>query len=294
MAVEDKTTHAKPGKTRARRKANTVGSAADRHIKTPLPPIIVENDRTHPPLSSDIPERSKNEALIATALNTPVDFRLQPQSFKAALDFVAARYHIPIVIDYRALADANFDLDTKVHVNISGITLHDLLHWLLAELNCPLRYEVCNGALFISTIDKLNEDLSIVVYDARDLLNPARVVSTSTREQSQGKDDQVKPEGGKSGTPGARAEQGHSQAADSSVALRVPQVQAIIAALYSRSDEAHIAEFDGLLVIRQNPLEHERIKRLLASIRLMKKNGAFSGLADQFVEPTGGAGAHPN
>ena len=172
--------------------------------------------------------------------------------------------------------------------------MHDLLHWLLAELNCPLRYEVCNGALFISTIDKLNEDLSIVVYDARDLLNPARVVSTSTREQSQGKDDQVKPEGGKSGTPGARAEQGHSQAADSSVALRVPQVQAIIAALYSRSDEAHIAEFDGLLVIRQNPLEHERIKRLLASIRLMKKNGAFSGLADQFVEPTGGAGAHPN
>jgi hypothetical protein len=35
-----------------------------------------------------------------------------------------------------------------------------------------------------------------------------------------------------------------------------------------------------LLIVRQNPRVHERIKRLLASIRLMRKEGAFAALSD--------------
>ncbi len=43
-----------------------------------------------------------------------------------------------------------------------------------------------------------------------------------------------------------------------------------------------ISELGGLLIVRQNPRVHERIKNLLASIRLMRKEGAFSALNDQY------------
>ncbi|HET6325560.1 MAG TPA: hypothetical protein VFG04_12855 [Planctomycetaceae bacterium] len=295
LIVEDthKPRDAKSSTTRApQRKANKEQRTADNQT-TRRPPIVLEDERVNQPLSSDVPERSKNEARIAEVLNVPVDFRLQEQPFKDAVDFIAAHYHIPILIDKKGLADANVDPDTKVQVDIPGITLHDLLHWLLTDLNSPLDYEVCNGALLISTIDKLNEDVSIVVYDCRDLLKPASIDSADAREQNQGKDEQVKPHRGESGAQETTGQKGSSEGANSRLSRRVSWIQAIIASLDNGPDEARISEFDGLLVIRQNPLGHERIKQLLASIRLMKKTGAFARFADQFEEPKSGALAHP-
>ena len=46
-------------------------------------------------------------------------------------------------------------------------------------------------------------------------------------------------------------------------------------------EETSISELGGLLIVRQNPRVHERVKALLASIRLMKTDGAFAAVSDQ-------------
>ncbi len=51
-------------------------------------------------------------------------------------------------------------------------------------------------------------------------------------------------------------------------------------------EDDSISELGGLLIVRQNPRVHDRIKALLASIRLMKKDGAFAGLEGQTFQPS--------
>ena len=46
-------------------------------------------------------------------------------------------------------------------------------------------------------------------------------------------------------------------------------------------DDEGIVYFRGLLVVRQNPLVHEEIRRALADIRLMRAHGAFASLDTQ-------------
>ncbi len=283
-------------------------SALDGHTTTAS--VFVEREPVDHPLRSDIAERPQNEARIIEALKAPVDFQIQPQSFQDAVELIATRYHIPIVIDRRALSDANVNLTTTVRVNIPGITLHELLHWLFVQANCPLESEVRNGALLITTLDRLNEDLSIVVYDCRDLLAVAgsdrgaaadeREVgagfSLLSRHKAQAAD--AAPQTEAANTSSAAQPQpaitAHASIRGSEGAWGLPFIQTIVATGrdVSWGDDASISEFDGLVVIRQSPGEHERIKRLLASIRLMKKNGAFAGLADKFVDPKEADAAH--
>jgi hypothetical protein len=244
--------------------AKNSGPRSDAPKRSPNPTLV---------WSSDVAERSKNEARIAEALKSPVDFQIKLQSFKDAIDFIAAHYHISIVIDQPTIEDANVNVTKKVQVIIPGITLDERLHWLFVQLNAAVDYEVCNGALLISTLDKLNEDESVVAYDCRDLLNPANPAVWDNLE---------------------RRGQRKSQAPNGRSVGRVPWIQSLISEVRSEGPDPSIAEFDGLLIIRQSVREHERTKRLLAAARLMKKDGAFARLADLFVDPQDGAGQSPN
>ena len=91
--------------------------------RTPPPPIVPEPAPIDHPLSSDVLYRSKNEARIAAALRTQIDFQIKPQPFKDALEFIASHYQIPILIDHRAFEDANVDATQEVALSASGITL---------------------------------------------------------------------------------------------------------------------------------------------------------------------------
>jgi hypothetical protein len=296
----------KATKSTSRRKVDKERRPADKPAIATLPPVVEQEPVDHP-LRSDVAERPKNEARIIAALKASVDFQIEPQSLQDALEFIATRCQIPVMIDRRGLADANVDLATKVHVKIPGITLHELLYWLFAQSNCPfINYEVRNGALWISTIDKLSEDLSIVVYDCRDLLTWASLDSGEPANQrgSGGgmfqappdKADAAPQKPAANSSPAAQpqpAVTAHAAVRGIEGAWGLPFIRTIVATgqEISWGDDASISEFGGLLVIKQNPFEHERIKRLLASIRLMKKHGAFAGLADQFEDPKDAARA---
>jgi len=234
------------------------------------------------PLSSDIAQRSKVETRIVEALSQPVDFNIEPQSLKDALDFIAARYQIPIMIDQKGLEEANVDMSSEVRGNAPGIALCDLLDLLFGQLSAPLGYDIQHGVLMISTIDKINEHLETIVYDCRDLISVASLeapVAADQRQVDLGSQGPVTASIGPAQTP---AKNGGSKKASDQVARRPPFIQMVISATGTDvwDEGASISELGGLLIVRQNPRVQERIKRLLASIRLMRKEGAFASLQD--------------
>jgi hypothetical protein len=252
-------------------------------------------DTHEEPLSSD---DIQDPAIlkIRQALAQPIDFTIEPQPLKDAIGFIATRYQIPILIDEKALDDANVDTKTEVKLNAPNIRLHYALDLLLSELSSPLSYEMRNGVLMISTIEKIAEHQEVIVYDCRDLVE-VRTLELSTvlpsgepkSAHSWGIMD-LPPEQTKATTvetrPAPKGIDGppsSSEVPGTRVGQRLPLIQTIMAATGRDSwDDGTITEFGGLLIVRQNPLVHERIKRLLADIRRIRAGGAFSHLAPQY------------
>ncbi len=136
------------------------------------------------PLSSDLARQPVVEAKITEALDQPVDFNIEPQSLKDALDFIAARYQIPILIDQKALDDANVDVTTEVRLAAPGIPLRNALQLIFGQISSPLGYDVIHGVLMISTVDKINEHTETIVYDCRDLIKLPALGGTVTTDRA--------------------------------------------------------------------------------------------------------------
>src|SRR5271155_599970 len=118
----------------------------------------------------DLRSESKPEQRISEALDQQVDFNIEPQSLKDAIDFIQARYQIPIVIDQKALDDANVDTTTEVKGSFPGIKLRNLFKLLLEQLSAPLTYVTEDEVLKITTVEKANDKLSIRMYPVGDLI----------------------------------------------------------------------------------------------------------------------------
>jgi hypothetical protein len=118
----------------------------------------------------DLRSESKPEQRISEALDQPVDFTIEPQSLKEALEFIATRYQIPIVPDAKSLEDANVDLSSEVHATYPGIKLRNLFKLLLEQMSQPLTIVIEDEVLKITTVDKANEKLSIRMYPVGDLI----------------------------------------------------------------------------------------------------------------------------
>ena len=235
------------------------------------------------PLSSDIVQRSKVEARIVEALAQPVDFNIEPQALKDAITFIATRYGIPILFDQKALEDANVDTSAEVYLNAPGISLHDALGLLLGQMSQPLGYDIVHGVLMISTIDKINEHVETIVYDCRDLISVASLEAPVVADPKQADMGGQGPMTAPIGPAHPTAKNGSSKKASDGVVRRPPFIQMLISGTGTEvwdEDTHSISELGGLVIIRQNPRVHERIKRLLASIRLMRKEGAFASLQD--------------
>ncbi len=118
----------------------------------------------------DLRAESKSEQRITEALDQPVDFSIEPQGLKEALEINSTRYGNPIVIDQKALDEANVDTSTEVKAAFPGIKLRNLFKLLLEQLSSPLTYVIEDEVLKITTVDKANEKLSIRMYPVGDLI----------------------------------------------------------------------------------------------------------------------------
>jgi beta-lactamase regulating signal transducer with metallopeptidase domain len=83
-------------------------------------------------------------------LETKTDFRIEPQSLKDAIDFISARYQIPIVLNQREFDAAGIDTTSEVQFTRPGIAVAELLKILLAQMSKPIGFRIENEVLKIS------------------------------------------------------------------------------------------------------------------------------------------------
>jgi hypothetical protein len=247
------------------------------------------------PLSSDVGQHPKIEA----ALDSTVDFTFEPQPLKDAVDFVAQRYRMPIIMDAKALEDASIDTSTEVKLNVQGLKLRQALVLLFQQMAQPLGYEIRDGVLWVTTIEKINERRYVVIYDCRDLihlrsLNPAAPQGTADGQAaSEGTGtgmfdvpaaplEIARQFGGGGSGAGPAAKKSPRTPKKSSTSSDSPLIRVIQYAGDTddwKQDEGEgprITEIGGLLVVNQNWIVHEQIKRILADLRRMKKDGAYA------------------
>jgi hypothetical protein len=86
---------------------------------------------------------------IHEALETSTDFTIDPEPLKDALDFIAARYQIQVVIDPQAVRQGLIDPSIVVKGAAPGIKLRSNLNLLLEQSRKPLGFEIRKGTLVI-------------------------------------------------------------------------------------------------------------------------------------------------
>ncbi len=104
------------------------------------------------------------------AFDQTVEFNIDPEPLKDAIDFIAQRYQIPIILDAKALEDASIDTSTEVKLPYSGMKLRNMLKLFLEQLPTPLTYVVEDEVMKITTVEKANEKLQIRMYPVGDLV----------------------------------------------------------------------------------------------------------------------------
>ncbi len=289
-AQEKPKTKTPPGGTSGSGQTGSKLGGSSEAGQTPQPPILPEPAPIEHPLSSDLVYHSKNVARVAAALKTQVDFQIKPQPFKDALKFIASHYQIPILIDHRAFEDANIDATQEVALSASGITLQDALHWLFSQMPSPIESEIRNGALWISTLDKIYEDQTIIVYDCRDLIPPEPPEPADESPSSTGGAGFFQVATAAVQKPGAAAPVSPPNASPAWTRLALARRAAkLISALKAAtppeewegdSNIRPLLHFQGLIVARQDPFTQKKIRRLLAEIRWMRTHGAFAPSGD--------------
>jgi hypothetical protein len=300
----------RPGGDPEKRRRAEAGpmQSGDDHAKERRSATVFRLVREHPS-SSDIGRTPQIEA----ALDETVDFTIEPQSLRKALDLLATKFRIPILTDQRALEDANFDLSQEVKLSGSGLTLHETLDLLLGVETRVLNFQISHGTLIVTTIEKVEEDLQVVVYDCRDLalvgtldhfVDPevrsgasggggmfqvqpsAANAAVAAQDAPQKSATAVAPAGRVPQVPVAPAQPVNAaqKATTAESAPRLPILQTILSALGPAAwDEgATITELGGLIVVRQNRLNHDKIKSLLADIRRMRASGAFESFEKEY------------
>jgi hypothetical protein len=247
------------------------------------------------PLSSDVGQHPKIEA----ALDSAIDFVFEPQPLKDAVDFVAQRYRMPIIMDAKALEDASIDTSTEVKLNVLGLKLRQALVLLLQQLPQPLGFEIRDGVLWVTTIEKINEHRYVVIYDCRDLIHLRSVYPATSHGTADGHAaseitgsgmfdvpaaslEIARQFGGGGSGAGPAAKKSSSSPKKSSTSSESPLIRVIQYAgdaddwQQEQGEGPRITEIGGLLVVNQSWIVHEQIKRILADLRRMKKDGAYA------------------
>jgi hypothetical protein len=119
---------------------------------------------------TDLRVESPIERRVSEALDQVVDFSIEPEPLKDAIDFIAQRYQIPILLDTKVLEDASVDTSAEVKMPYSGMKLRNMLKLLLEQGSSPLTYVIEDEVMKITTVEQANQKLTIRMYPVGDLV----------------------------------------------------------------------------------------------------------------------------
>lgn len=260
------------------------------------------------PLSSDVGHDPVVRRIQET-LETNTEFTIEPEPLRDAIDFIAQRYQIPILLDRKNLEDAGIKTSAEVRLPYSGLKVRQALTLLLEQLAQPMSFDIREGVLWISTRESIQARRFVVVYDCRDLVNlrPMMPVEASRRRFQGMRAPQgtgmmgggmfdVNPASavkGKEAEPAA-AKQAPGKTPEPATSDCEEPVSPLIRVIkYAGGEDAwsdegggQITELGGLLVVNQSAIVHEEIKRILFDLRRMRKDGAFANLEKDHSGPS--------
>ncbi|MCY2965164.1 MAG: hypothetical protein NT069_16275, partial [Planctomycetota bacterium] len=132
--------------------------------------------------SVDLTKYSPKEEKLREALSRPTDVNFADTSLKEAIEFLAKSAGIDIVIDQKAIEDANLTADMNeenVNLNLSGVTLRSILKLLLngKDLTWLIEDEVMK--ITTTAIAEAEGSIKPRVYPVGDLVIAPQMLSGS-------------------------------------------------------------------------------------------------------------------
>jgi hypothetical protein len=101
------------------------------------------------------------EAKVRRALETPTTVEFTETSLQDVVDFLKEQHEIEIQLDTKAMDDDNVPSDTRVTVNLKGISLKSALRLMLGKID--LTYVVKDEVLLITTPGAANGTIEVRV-----------------------------------------------------------------------------------------------------------------------------------
>jgi hypothetical protein len=246
----------------------------------------------------DVGPLHTGEKAILKALDEPAALEVTDKPLTALVDHIRQKHHIAVVLDKKALAEANIDPNTPVTAAITHILLCDALD--LALHDAGLAWTIKSGALFITTTEEERSILINKCYNVADLVattpdSPykgdvlpaaARPATNNPTNDSSSRSRGVDLEPGAGGAICTGGFQVHLER-NSGPDLD-PVINLITTAVEPDSWDAcggpgTIASMSDLLVVRQTSRVHRKLEAFLAEIRGKRENGIMLAVEVQWL-----------
>ncbi|MCY2967002.1 MAG: permease prefix domain 1-containing protein [Planctomycetota bacterium] len=214
---------------------------------------------------SAAPGASNSSAVDVTAevearLEQPIAVQFENVPLRDAVEFVSAAISVDILFSRSVLGSGDVDEPISLQLKHREIPARAALDWILAERN--MSYTVRDGIIRIGGED---ESLEIAVYPVRDLelWLPAKRADRVVAEPSAGMM-------GMPGTGGTAKPAKVDHEPDRYVARNLAELLTRSVAEQSWMDAGGagtVMEYNGLLVVNQQPKVHAQIRKLLQMLR---------------------------
>lgn len=139
---------------------------------------------------------TERDRLLA-AVNEPSEVEFVETPLAEALEFLAERHQVQILIDRQALVDEGVEIDYPVTLTLKDRPLGKLLELLLSEMG--LTYQIRDGVIRVTTVANAENDMVWTVYNIHDLV-PSRLLlmqlSDAILETTNGLWEEIDGEGG--------------------------------------------------------------------------------------------------
>lgn len=115
-----------------------------------------------------VPLTAKEQAILR-ALNSPVSVNFDKERFQDVLEYLSTVMDQPILVDKKALEDANINYETPVSLAVRGATARTVLKRILGEFG--LVYVIQNGTIQVVPAAQAKEIMVARSYYVGDLVN---------------------------------------------------------------------------------------------------------------------------
>ncbi|MCK6470339.1 MAG: hypothetical protein L6R28_01220 [Planctomycetes bacterium] len=194
---------------------------------------------------------------IMKKLTRRVSFEFIDTPLEEALKFLDSLVSVNIILDPKIVADGSAKL--PVELKVSEMEMSQAMNWMLKLTG--LTYTLQDEAIFITKKENIVEDLTLEVYDVRDLTTtitdfPGPRIELGVQDAGGG--------GGGVGNPFAQ-QAATTQITPADLATLIQEK--LLPADFAGGGNASITEQNGQLVVMQRPEVHEKIRKLLQSFR---------------------------